>query len=190
MSCRIVICDWTGGSNRWNSYNQDNTEGKVSQRDKSRNDHSDIGNYTYMPPPYLIGWRYGLNCNYRLLIWNCRGWKKFHPAVYTVGRRKPKVTEWQNAAKSSTGLRTIAARIRNTSADLEELGEDMTEAKYDELVQKLTEFNVSLKDVNGEYRSTYDIMADIASKWDKMSSMQQAALATALSGTRQQAVCA
>lgn len=64
----------------------------------------------------------------------------------------------------------------------------MTEAKYDELVQKLTEFNVSLKDVNGEYRSTYDIMADIASKWDSLSSMQQSALATALSGTRQQAV--
>ena len=64
----------------------------------------------------------------------------------------------------------------------------MTEAKYDELVQKLTEFNVSLKNVNGEYRSTYDIMADIASKWDTMSSMQQSALATALSGTRQQAV--
>ena len=58
----------------------------------------------------------------------------------------------------------------------------MTEAKYDELVQKLTEFNVSLKDVNGEYRSTYDIMADIAAKWDTMSSMQQAALATSLAG--------
>ena len=64
----------------------------------------------------------------------------------------------------------------------------MTEAKYDELVKKLTDFNVALKDVNGNYRSTYDIMADIASKWDTMSNMEQSALATALAGTRQQAV--
>ena len=64
----------------------------------------------------------------------------------------------------------------------------MTTAKYDELVQKLTDAKVKLKDVNGEYRSTYDIMADIAAKWDTMSSMEQSAMATALAGTRQQAV--
>jgi hypothetical protein len=97
-------------------------------------------------------------------------------------------TTMQNAAKASTGLRTIAARIRNTKTDLEELGEDMTDAKYEEVVQKLTDFGVALKDVNGNYRSTYDIMADIAKKWDSLSSMQQSALATELSGTRQQAV--
>lgn len=64
----------------------------------------------------------------------------------------------------------------------------MTDAKYEEVVQKLTDFGVALKDVNGNYRSTYDIMADIAKKWDSLSSMQQSALATELSGTRQQAV--
>lgn len=60
----------------------------------------------------------------------------------------------------------------------------MTEAKYEEVVQKLTDFGVALKDVNGNYRSTYDIMADIAKKWDSLSSMQQSALATELSGKR------
>ena len=94
----------------------------------------------------------------------------------------------QNAAKSSTGLRTIAARIRNTKTELDELGEEMSEASYEELVQQLTDFNVALTTVNGEYRSTYDIMYDIAQQWSKMTSMEQAALATAMSGTRQQAV--
>lgn len=97
-------------------------------------------------------------------------------------------TTIQDAAKSSTGLRTIAARIRNTKTELDDLGEVMTEASYEELVQTLTDCGVALTDINGEYRSTYDIMSDIAAKWDALDSMRQAALATALSGTRQQAV--
>ena len=97
-------------------------------------------------------------------------------------------TTIQDAAKSSTGLRTIAARIRNTKTELDDLGEVMTQASYEELVQTLTDCGVALTDINGEYRSTYDIMSDIAAKWSDMDSMRQAALATALSGTRQQAV--
>ena len=64
----------------------------------------------------------------------------------------------------------------------------MTTAKYDELVRSLTGLNIALVDVNGEYRSTYDIMADIASKWESMSTMEQAALADVVAGTRQQSV--
>lgn len=98
-----------------------------------------------------------------------------------------KVTEWQDAAKSSTGLRTIAARIRNTKTELDDLGETMTTAQYEELVGMLTKHNVALTDANNEYRSTYDIMSDIAKQWSSMTSMEQAALATAMSGNRQQA---
>ena len=97
-------------------------------------------------------------------------------------------TTLQDASKASTGLRTIAARIRNTKTELDDLGEVMTEANYEDIVKQLTDFNVALTDANGEYRSTYDIMADIAAKWDSMTSMEQAALADALAGTRQQAV--
>lgn len=64
----------------------------------------------------------------------------------------------------------------------------MEEAKYEQLVKALTDHNVALTDANNEYRSTYDIIKDIAAQWDKMSSMEQAALATELAGTRQQAV--
>ena len=97
-------------------------------------------------------------------------------------------TTIQNSSKASTGLRTIAARIRNTKTDLEDLGEAMTDSDYDKLVKSLTGMNVSLKDSNGEFRSTYDIIKDIAAQWDKMSSMEQAGIAETLSGTRQQAV--
>ncbi len=97
-------------------------------------------------------------------------------------------TTLQNAAKSSTGLRTIAARIRNTKADLDELGESMTTAEYDDIIKQLTHLNVSLTDANGEYRSTYDIMKDIADKWKDLSSQEQASIANTLAGTRQQSV--
>lgn len=94
----------------------------------------------------------------------------------------------QDASKSSTGLRTIAARIRNTKTELDALGETENFAKYDQLVQSLTRYNVSLTDITGQYRSTYDILQDIAGIWDQLDSMEQAALATQIAGVRQQAV--
>lgn len=94
----------------------------------------------------------------------------------------------QDVNKASTGLRTIAARLRNTKTELDELGETMETAKYQELVQALTDMNVSLVDINGEYRSTYDIMKDIAAQWDTMTSMEQAALITQIAGVRQQSI--
>lgn len=96
-------------------------------------------------------------------------------------------TTIQDASKSSTGLRTIAARIRNTKTELDDLGEVVSESDYDKLIKQLTKLNIALVD-NGEYRSTYDILSDIASKWDEMSSMEQASLAETLAGTRQQSV--
>lgn len=94
----------------------------------------------------------------------------------------------QDVNKASTGLRTVAARLRNTKTELDELGETMETSKYEELVKALTDMHVSLVDINGDYRSTYEIMRDIAAQWGNMSSMQQAALATQIAGVRQQAI--
>lgn len=97
-------------------------------------------------------------------------------------------TTVQNASKASTALRTISARIRKTDAELNDLGEVMTTAKHQEMIQALSDYNVSLVDINGEYRSTYDIMKDIAAQWHNMTTMEQAALAELVAGTRQQVV--
>lgn len=94
----------------------------------------------------------------------------------------------QDAAKSSTALRTIAARIRKTDTELDELGESMSSSKYDSLIKSLSGLNIALVDANNEYRSTYDILSDIASKWNSLSTMEQSALAETIAGTRQQAV--
>ena len=96
-------------------------------------------------------------------------------------------TTIQDAAKSSTGLRTITARIRKTKTELDELGETMTDADYEKLVKALTDAKVALTD-NGEFRSTYDILRDIAAQWQNLTSMEQAALTEALAANRQQAI--
>ena len=97
-------------------------------------------------------------------------------------------TTLQDASKASTGLRTITARIRKTDSELNDLGEAMTESAYEDLVGALTKYNVALRDANGEYRDTYDIMHDIAAVWDEMNSSEQAALAELAAGNRQQTV--
>ena len=64
----------------------------------------------------------------------------------------------------------------------------MTSSEYGGLVSALTGAGVSLTDVNGEFRSTYDILKDIASVWGNLSSMKKAGITEALAGTRQQNV--
>lgn len=93
----------------------------------------------------------------------------------------------QDISKSSTGLRTIAARLNRVTTELDDLGEVMTEAKYQELLDALTKGGVQIKDsISGELRSTYDILKDLAAVWDQLDTMSQSAIKEALAGTRQQ----
>ena len=101
-------------------------------------------------------------------------------------------TSLQNINKASTAVRTITARISNSKADLEEMGES-TEGladsvyKYREEVLALT--GIDITDANGGLKSTYDILDEIASKWgDIQAAGNTAAVATLLAGTRQQEV--
>ena len=85
----------------------------------------------------------------------------------------------QDPSKVGSGLRTIALRITGTEAakeELEELGESVddftvtTASKLNEKVMMLTkttkQAGVSLLDMNGNYRSTYEIISDIAERWE------------------------
>lgn len=87
----------------------------------------------------------------------------------------------QDPAKVGAGLRTIALRLTGTEAAREELsalGEDVddfvvtTTSKMDQQIKDLTKtqgnFGVSLLDMNGNYRSTYEVLLDIAKVWDKI----------------------
>ena len=47
-------------------------------------------------------------------------------------------------------------------------------------------FGVSISGANGELRSTYDILGDLAQKWNTFTDSERAAIANMLAGTRQQ----
>lgn len=112
----------------------------------------------------------------------------------------------QDAEATGNALKVISMRIRGTSAEaLEEEGEDTeglieTTSKLEEKVKSLTAINgkmgVSLLDANGNYRSTYEILQDIADIWNEIGKAdiadgenRQAALLEALAGkTRAQSL--
>ena len=85
----------------------------------------------------------------------------------------------QDPDKVGAGLRTIALRLTGTEAareELAEMGEDVddfivtTSSKMDQKIKDLTKtqnkMGVSLLDMNGNYRSTYEVLLDIAEVWE------------------------
>lgn len=112
----------------------------------------------------------------------------------------------QDAESVGSAMKVISMRIRGTSAkELEDIGEDAeglieTTSKLEDKVKSLTAINgkkgISLLDDNGNYRTTYQILQDIADIWEEIgeadkrdSQNRQAALLEALAGkTRAQAL--
>jgi TP901 family phage tail tape measure protein len=94
-------------------------------------------------------------------------------------------TTLQDVSKSSTAVRTIVARISASKTELEELGEDtgsiIATANLD---KEMRAYGVSITDVNGELRSTFDILNDLHKKWGDLNTTQRAAIAGLLAGKR------
>ena len=90
----------------------------------------------------------------------------------------------QEAGESiGTALKTVIARMREISDYGETLEDGST---INDVEEALNVIGVKLRDQNGELRSTGDVLDEIGNKWDTLSSNQQAAVAKALAGTRQQ----
>ena len=77
------------------------------------------------------------------------------------------------------GIRTIALRMSGTDvakSELESLGEDtdnfLTKSKLNETLEKLTSIDerggITLLDDNGNYRSTAQVLIDLADRWDEI----------------------
>lgn len=82
-----------------------------------------------------------------------------------------------------TALKTVVARMR----ELTDYGATLEDGMNINNVETQLEYvGIALRNENGELRSTEDVLNDLGRKWDELSSNQQAALAKALAGTRQQ----
>ncbi len=96
----------------------------------------------------------------------------------------------QDSSTVGTALKTVAARIRGSKSDLEELGEDTTDlaegfSKYAKEIEALTGFNIMAEGSTTEFKDLYDIMQGIAQVWDTLSDTSQARVSEILGGTRQ-----
>lgn len=97
-------------------------------------------------------------------------------------------TTLQNVSKSSTAVRTIAARISASTSELEELGENIDDMEtFPNLAKKMRGYGVEITGANGQLLSTYEILGRIAGQWENLDQNERAAIATMVAGTRQQA---
>lgn len=74
------------------------------------------------------------------------------------------------AGTVGNGLRTIAINVANLAT------------KSDEFVAANGKVKISLKDENGEIKSTYQVLNDLAQSWDKLNRAEQNEIATTLAG--------
>lgn len=82
-----------------------------------------------------------------------------------------------------TALKTIIARMR----ELTDYGATLEDGmSINNVEEQLAYVGIKLRDTNGELRSTEDVLNDLGQAWDTLSTNQQAAIAKALAGTRQQ----
>lgn len=93
----------------------------------------------------------------------------------------------QNLENTANGLRIVGLRLQGMKGELEELNEpvdDLMEvSKVQTQILNLTKNQVDIFDQEtGEFRSTYDIMADISAIWKDLSSTTRASLTEILFG--------
>lgn len=90
----------------------------------------------------------------------------------------------RSGSEVARGLRTIAMNIRSIKGELED-GEIIDEASISDAAAALHSVGISVADANGELRLTSDVLADLAGKWNDLTTAEQAYLAESLAGKRQ-----
>ena len=93
----------------------------------------------------------------------------------------------QNAETTGTMWKTVSARIRGATTELEEMGEETDGlaqglSKYREEIKALSGVDI-IKDEN-TYKDMYDIFVQLAEVWDNMEDVSQSRVAEILGGTR------
>jgi TP901 family phage tail tape measure protein len=82
-----------------------------------------------------------------------------------------------------TAFKTIFARMREVTDIGKSMEDGMTLNRVEKALQSV---GVALRDDVGQFRNLETVLMDVGEKWDTLSSIEQAYLATALAGSRQQ----
>lgn len=87
-----------------------------------------------------------------------------------------------------TAFKTISMRIRGAKTELEQMGEDTdgmvdSTAKLQEEILALSGVDIMLDE--NTFKSTYDILGELSSKWQDLTDIQQASVTELIAGKRQ-----
>ena len=90
----------------------------------------------------------------------------------------------QNPETVGTAFKSMSARLRSSTTELEDLGEEttLTTSKLRALVQALT--GVDIQEDENTFKSIYDILLEIGKEWKNLTDVEQASLSEALFGKR------
>lgn len=88
----------------------------------------------------------------------------------------------QNSASTiGNSVKTILSRMSNVKAGVEDFdGESLNDVE-----KTLNRVGIALRDNQGNWYDFYDVLDEVASRWDTFSDVQQSQITTALGGTRQ-----
>ena len=94
----------------------------------------------------------------------------------------------QNPESVGTTFKTLSARIRGATTELQDLGEEEDEftettSKLQNLVKGLTGFDI-LESDQKTFKSIYDILIGIGKEWKNLDDIERASLGEALAGKR------
>ena len=95
----------------------------------------------------------------------------------------------QNADKTGTILQTTSLRLRGMKGQLEELGEEVDEnvesiSKMQTHILNLTHGKVDIFQDNGDFKSTYQILKEIAGVYNQLKDTERADLLETIAGKR------
>lgn len=91
----------------------------------------------------------------------------------------------QDGAESvGTFYKTLFARMNNVAAG--NFVDDETGEALNDVESVLNNLGIALRDANGEFRNSGEVLDEVASRWETFNTVEQHAIATAFAGTRQQ----
>lgn len=96
------------------------------------------------------------------------------------------VKEVTQDGAESVGIfyKTLFARMNNVAAG--KFVDDETGESLNDVETVLRELEISLRDANGQFRNSGEVLDEVASRWSTFDTTAQHAIATAFAGTRQQ----
>ena len=90
-----------------------------------------------------------------------------------------------NSIEQTTALLTAGTTIFQGRSQQVARGLNMIATRVAKNADELKKYDVAVKDSSGNLRATYDILVDLAPKWEQMSNAEQVALGNTLAGTNQ-----